>query len=129
MRKLLTRVQFEAALKAEVIARSENFVLHRLKRDGEPALAFPPSSSQEGSEAAFGVLVPKRWAKRAVTRNLIRRQAWALARTELEAQPRALYLLRLRKSWPAGLFVSARSPALCQDVRTQVRSLFSDSQR
>lgn len=126
MRKLLTRAQFEAALKAEVIARSENFVLHRLSTSGQAAAC---SGDSFVDEAAFGVLVPKRWAKRAVTRNFIKRQAWALARTDLRQRPQALYLLRLRKSWPAGEFVSARSPGMSREVRSQLGALFSAAER
>lgn len=143
LRSLQTRAQFEAALRAQVVARSEHFALHRLLIDrpetsgSASALVRNSSSepvSQERSEKsvwaglnldgpALGVVVPKRWAPRAVTRNLIKRQARELARQGLSAQANTVFLLRLRKHWGAS-YTAARSPLLAREVRRQIQGVF-----
>jgi len=141
--KLKTRAQFEAALKSEVVARSEHFVLHCLRTrprvgPGEAPLIHVPSAARQApsphdqsamawpSGPAFGVLVPKRWAARAVTRNMIKRQAREIAQESLDhEQGRALFLLRLRRAWPPQQFTAASSPAWVAEVRQQLLKIFS----
>ncbi len=143
LHKLKTRAQIEAALQSEVVARSEHFVLHRQRLrasiDPQP-VELAPSKTTSGSggkparqpsgsapaETAFGVLVPKRWAARAVTRNMIKRQARAVAETTLaHHEEGAVFLLRLRRAWPPQQFKAATSPAWAAQVRQQLMSMFS----
>jgi ribonuclease P protein component len=143
LHKLKTRAHFEAALQSEVVARSEHFVLHRL-RAGLRALnkggqaeqtpqvtrrahtAMVPGQSSGPSGVAFGVMVPKRWAVRAVTRNMIKRQARAAAHQALSGcQDEAVFLLRLRRAWPPEHFRSATSQAWASEVRQQLAQIFS----
>ncbi len=143
MFKLKTRAQFEAALKSQVVARTEHFVLHRLRTAprvgmGEHSPIHVPSATRQGqspedrpamiwpSGSAFGVLVPKRWAARAVTRNMIKRQARAIAQESLvRQQEEAVFLLRLRRAWPAQQFTAATSSAWASEVRQQLLQIFS----
>ena len=136
-----------ARLKAEVVARSEHFALHHLDNGAPDPIVTAMSAasrpfSQEASHAAplldrplgptrprtgasFGVIVPKRWAARAVTRNMIKRHARSLAEAALPQRDGAVYLLRLRKAWPKQRFTSAASSAWSDEIRQQLFRLFS----
>jgi len=72
----------------------------------------------------LGALTPKRWAKRAVTRNLIRRQIHAVSREfENDLAPTA-YVVRLRAAFNPQKFASASSDLLKQTVREELKQLF-----
>lgn len=74
----------------------------------------------------LGAMVPKRWAKRAVTRNMIKRQIYQAGRDFGPCfQPQA-YLIRLRKGFDRKDFVSASSAALKAAVRTEVHALLRE---
>ncbi|WP_343230884.1 ribonuclease P protein component [Vandammella animalimorsus] len=90
IRHLKTRQQFQAMLAQAPIARTAHFCLHRLPVAALPGPLDGAASSAGGIMSAHvgawvGALVPKRWAKRAVTRNLIRRQVYAVALEHLRA--------------------------------------------
>jgi ribonuclease P protein component len=73
----------------------------------------------------MGAMVPKRWAKRAVTRNAIKRQIYiAGTRAEPHLQP-AAHVVRLRAGFDKKLFPSATSDALKQVVRCELDQLFA----
>jgi ribonuclease P protein component len=72
----------------------------------------------------LGAMVPKRWAKRAVTRNTIKRQIYHVcAEFESVLPPRA-HLVRLRSGFDRSHFVSACSDALKAAVRAELMDLF-----
>ena len=68
-------------------------------------------------------MVPKRWAKRAVTRNAIKRQVYTLGAELLPKLVPAVFLVRLRKEFSRQQFQSAVSTQLKDAVRTEVLSL------
>jgi ribonuclease P protein component len=69
-------------------------------------------------------MVPKRWARRAVTRNTIKRQIYAVG-TSFEARlPQAAHVVRLRTAFDRKQFVSASSDQLKQAVRAELLQLF-----
>jgi ribonuclease P protein component len=72
----------------------------------------------------MGALTPKRWAKRAVTRNLIRRQVHAVSREFEKGLMPTAYVVRLRATFNTQNFVSASSDALKQTVREELKQLF-----
>jgi ribonuclease P protein component len=76
LRHLRTRAQFQALLGTPAVARTAHFALHRRPAPalapGDDALFGPPDT------AWLGAMTPKRWARRAVTRNAIRRQIYAV---------------------------------------------------
>lgn len=74
-------------------------------------------------------MVPKRWARRAVTRNAIKRQIFAVAALNATRLPPAAHVVRLRSAFDRKQFVSARSEALCQAVRAELLQLFERSSR
>ena len=74
-------------------------------------------------------MVPKRWARRAVTRNAIRRQIYALGAELSHALPQAAHVVRLRVGFDRREFPSATSQALKQAVRTELQQLFARAAR
>lgn len=77
----------------------------------------------------IGAMVPKRWAKRAVTRNTIRRQIYSVSSEQAFSCPGAACVVRLRAGFDRGVFVSASSLALKQQVREELTQLFAQASR
>lgn len=73
----------------------------------------------------MGALVPKRWAKRAVTRNTIRRQIYSVGIDFASTLPVAAHVVRLRTSFDRSQFVSATSEALKAAIRQELQQLFA----
>ena len=71
----------------------------------------------------MGCVVPKRHARRAVTRSLLKRQIRASLERHAEQLPFGLWLVRLRAGFSATEFVSARSLALAQAARAELDGL------
>jgi ribonuclease P protein component len=65
-------------------------------------------------------MVPKRWARRAVTRNTIKRQIYAVACFVRARLPQAAHVVRLRAAFDRKQFVSASSDQLKQAVRAEL---------
>ena len=77
-----------------------------------------------GSGDWLGTMTPKRWAKRAVTRNAIKRQIYQVS-TDLTFQPPlAAYVVRLAAGFDKAVFPSATSQALKTAVRLELVQLF-----
>ena len=70
-----------------------------------------------------GAMVPKRWAKRAVTRNAIKRQIYNACSSRATDMPVAAYVIRLRSGFDRKQFVSATSDALKLAVRIELQQL------
>lgn len=117
---------FRQALALRPCARTEHFVLHHLKPSAELSTSAPPPAEGGVDEArTFGQVLPKRHARRAVTRNLIRRQGregYARHAPRLGAGD---WLLRLRAPFDRAAFPSAASVALKQAVRAEIDALFA----
>lgn len=100
--------------KSNGVWRSAHFALHLAPIS---SLNLPPNSA---TRPLVGVICPKHWAKRAVTRNTIKRQIYAVTH-ELEAQlPAACLVLRLASGFSREEFVSATSPRLKAAVRQEL---------
>ena len=136
MLRLQTRAQFDAVLAHRALASTEHFALHRSERRNPVAQQGqiePQADPEAGPLAGFkqlavGAMVPKRWARRAVTRNLIRRQIYSLAKHHLSEQPALAYVVRLRRGFQAQRFVAASSSELKQVVRAQLQMLLAQAQ-
>jgi ribonuclease P protein component len=76
-------------------------------------------------EPWIGAMVPKRWAKRAVTRNAIKRQIYTVTQAFEARLPAAAHVVRLRAGFDRVRFVSATSDALKQAVRGELHELFA----
>jgi len=68
----------------------------------------------------LGAVLPKRLAKRAVTRNLLRRQIRAAVGRHQASLPPGLWVVRLRNGFARADFVSAASDALRQAARAEL---------
>ena len=68
-------------------------------------------------------MVPKRWAKRAATRNAIKRQIYAVSGEFCRAYPKSAFVIRLRRGFDKSEFLSAVSDQLRQAVRTEIQAL------
>ena len=132
------------------VSRTAHFALHRLGLDVPPAtLASTPEPAGPAcgdilpvvgagrpafaqakplfavQEAWMGALVPKRWARRAVTRNAIKRQIYSVS-LDFEPQlPAAAHVVRLRAGFDRTQFASASSDALKRAVRGELQQLFA----
>jgi ribonuclease P protein component len=71
----------------------------------------------------LGMVCPKRHARRAVTRNLLKRQMRALMDEHGGALPLGLWVMRLRAPFDPRQFPSATSDALRIAARTELRGL------
>ncbi|WP_442907362.1 ribonuclease P protein component [Hydrogenophaga sp. BPS33] len=103
------------------VAKTPHFALHRAALSGASGgrALFPVP------DAWLGVLLPKRWAKRAVTRNAIRRQIYEVARHQAAHLPQAAHVVRLRSTFNREQFVSATSDALKRAVRAELEQLLA----
>ncbi|MCA3250378.1 MAG: ribonuclease P protein component [Rubrivivax sp.] len=146
--RLVHREDFEALLGTRPIGRSAHFAIHHvqrgpLRRSASRAEARPDELSTDGAEISpkpvdnsaapnpepaptghwLGVMAPKRHARRAVTRNLVKRLAReAFGRREL-ALAGGLWLVRLRQPLSRADFVSARSQALAGALHAELDAL------
>ena len=74
-------------------------------------------------------MVPKRWARRAVTRNAIKRQIYTVGATFEARLPRAAHVVRLRAAFDRKQFTSATSDQLKLAVRAELLQLFGYATR
>ncbi len=75
----------------------------------------------------MGCVVPKRHARRSVTRSLLKRQIRACFERHGSGLPCGLWLVRLRAGFSAAEFVSAQSAALAQAARVELDGLLSQA--
>ena len=138
--RLVNKVDFERLLATRARLRSVHFAIHHL------AAAPLTSSTRKGGLSAkklstdveqnspcpvddlpcghsLGCVVPKRLARRAVTRNLLKRQARAAFERHAAALPAGLWLVRLHAPFAPAAFVSARSQALARAARGELDGL------
>jgi ribonuclease P protein component len=132
VQRLKTRAQFQAVLAGTTVSRTAHFALHRTGLDTKPPPPATPGPESEGPKALFavaqpwvGALIPKRWAKRAVTRNAIKRQIYAVSNDLEPTLPQAAHVVRLRSAFDRAKFPSASSDALKQAVRSELQQLFA----
>ena len=127
MERLKQWSEFQAVMSAGSVVRTPHFVLHQW----QPPAKASTGSGFEQTPTLFvdgvmmlGALTPKRWAKRAVTRNLIRRQVHAVSSEFEKGLKPTAYVVRLRATFNPQKFVSASSDVLKQMVREELKQLF-----
>ena len=121
MQRLKTRPQFQAVMAGELVSKSAHFALHRLKLNALDATTIRNTCLPPGSW--IGAMTPKRWAKRAVTRNSIKRQIYTVCISANSACDDTAFLVRLKREFSRQEFVSASSRALSQAVRAELKTL------
>ncbi len=130
MQRLKTRPQFQAALAGGTVSRTPHFALHRLSltETGTSVANLPSGTTQvplfHPQGVWLGAMVPKRWARRAVTRNTIKRQIYAISQQFEVRMPCAAHVVRLRSGFDRQQFISATSTLLKQAVRLELLQLF-----
>ena len=145
MQRLKTRAQFQAVLAGATVARSEHFALHRSKlpiggRDlagiSAAEVLVKTTTHKVKSQPLFpvldlwiGAMVPKRWAKRAVTRNAIKRQIYTVSADFSPKQRQAAFVVRLRRDFSRKVYLSASSDQLKQTVRLELVALMLEGAR
>jgi len=80
--------------------------------------------SSEPERRWLGAVVPKRHARRAVTRSLLKRQIYAAAERHRVGLGEGVWIVRLRAPFDRAQFTSAASAALRASARTELESLF-----
>lgn len=143
--RIVRSVDFERVLGTPAQARSAHFAVHFLDSRPSTGQKAPPAAvepklstgqAQEEGKAVddspdacwLGAVVPKRHARRAVTRNLLKRQIRSVAdaRADLRA---GLWVVRLRSPFDKARFASAVSEALREDVGRELTQLMADAAR
>lgn len=94
--------------------------------DAEPGARPVDDSSADGLSAGrswVGAVVPKRHARRAVTRSLLKRQIYAAAERHRERLAPGLWIVRLRSPFDRSQFASAASDVLRRGARAELEAL------
>lgn len=139
--RLLRSADFQRLLATPMRSRSAHFAVHHVAaRPSSPSKpVVHPSSTDLSTDPApplvtpvdkepdaywLGAVIPKRHARRAVTRNLLRRQIRAVMADQIERLPAGLWLVRLRAPFAREAFPSADSEALRRVARAELCQLF-----
>lgn len=117
------------------VSRTAHFALHRVALDAPLSSTGSDSARKQAlfvvhDDASrnlpyIGVMLPKRWAKRAVTRNAIKRQVYTVSDALDPPLPAAAHVVRLRAGFDRAQFLSATSPELKAAVRVELQKLFA----
>ena len=114
------------------MARTAHFALHRASLNQgtvnmpiTEVLTAPQLVLFDVQGVWLAAMVPKRWAKRAVTRNTIRRQIYSVSADFESALSEAAHVIRLRSVFDRTQFPSATSDQLKSAVRHELQQLFA----
>lgn len=150
--RLVASADFERVLQVRRRAVTAHFALHHLTmsavvRDKAESTrsgadlstsrcatgASPVDDCERGRSAAathwLGAVVPKRHARRAVTRSLLKRQIYAAGEHHRSALAAGMWIVRQRAPFDRAVFPSAASEALKRCARAELESLFGASLR
>jgi ribonuclease P protein component len=145
--RIVRSADFERVLAAPSRARSAHFAVHHLAdapsrpaaaRSKAPADELSTGQAPNGAKSVddsplqgcwLGTVVPKRHAKRAATRNLIKRQIRRAAGAVETDLPAGLWVVRLRTPFLTKTFPSAASDALSAAAAEELAKLLSDAAR
>jgi ribonuclease P protein component len=112
------------------IAKTPHFVLHQWAPDAQkstgPGFEQTPALFVQGV-LYMGALTPKRFAKKAVTRNTVRRLVHETTRHWAPELMPCAYVVRLRASFSAPKFISATSEPLKQAISQELTQLFKQA--
>ena len=108
------------------MARTAHFALHRCPLGAAPETGV---ALFDAPAVWLGAMVPKRWARRAVTRNAIKRQIYVVGAAHADDLPQAAHVVRLRAAFDRKEFVSASSDRLKAAVRHELTELFARSRQ
>lgn len=126
---LKTSVQFDRVLGQPCQVRSHFFVLHfclNLSTDDEPKGCSSVDKCYF-EHSRLGLVIPKRWAKSAVTRSLIKRQCRELFRDFSTVLPSGDWVIRQKRPFSRDIWHSCSSSLLKTTVRKELLNLFEKS--
>jgi ribonuclease P protein component len=144
VRRLVHKADFVRLLDVYAKERSAHFAVHHVAsapqglvrvaaETGSTVLSTaveqlsPRAVDNSPAAVWIGCVVPKRHARRAVTRNLLKRQIRQAFERHAAGLPRGIWLVRLRTAFAPRQFVSAASPALLQAARQELDALLARS--
>lgn len=142
--RIVRSADFERVLGSPIHARSPHFAVHYLH--SRPSVPKKPPSAANARKLStgeapeqgepvdespdgcwLGAVIPKRHARRSVTRSLLKRQVRAAA---AQAGLRSgLWVVRLRSPFDRERFVSATSEALRDEAGIELSRLMADAAR
>ena len=142
-------VDFERVLARPAVVANRHFALHRL--DGEPWSRFKTRSDPSRTTLStvddpfgtvsvdkvsrtglptlasgfiwLGIVVPKRYARRAVTRTMLKRQIRCGVARQTDCLPNGMWVFRLRAPFDRPSYVAAAPELLREAVRREVDQL------
>ena len=146
--RIVRSVDFERVLRCPPRARTAHFALHHLQ--GRPTPPAKPATKSGTGELStgkapvavvpvddsvaeatagasghwLGLVIPKRHARRSVTRSLLKRQISVAATAHERELPGGLWVVRLRSGFDRQTFPSAASTALSAAARAELATLF-----
>lgn len=149
--RIVRSADFERVLAATAKLRSEHFAAHHipgcpsqtamparlrskleLSTEHAPATLTPvddSASPQAGESLWLGLVVPKRHARRSVTRSLFKRQIRAAVGRHAGSLAAGLWVVRLRAPFEKAKYPSAASTALQRAARAELDGLFASVAR
>jgi len=140
--RLVHKADFERVLATPSRSRSAHFALHhvasgpqlrsaaaevaRARKLSTGTAAYFPQPVDDSPEGIWiGCVVPKRHARRAVTRSLLKRQIRGAFCRHAAVLPGGLWLVRLRAPFVTTEFVSARSARLAAAAHDELDRLLA----
>lgn len=140
--RLVSKADFEQVLSAPARSRSTHFAVHhvgsrptvpvwrhRKAEGGELSTARAPVIDNPVDDCPaglwLGTVVPKRHARRSVTRSLLKRQIREALASHAEHLPSGMWLIRLRAPFASAQFPSAASRALRSAARAELEQLLN----
>ena len=121
MISLKTWKDFQTVMSGNKTSRTDYFSLHSCDR---VLVAQLKTSSDGSTNILFGALVPKRCAKRAVTRNSIKRQIRSIVSEQTKLSSNKAYVIRLHKVIKQTHSISANSDYIKEIIRNDLIVLF-----
>ncbi len=145
--RLVRSADFERVLRTRSRASSPHFAVHHVPdrpslplfrpkavsaelSTGEDRIELPPvdDSQHPAPDAVWlGTVVPKRHARRSVTRSLLKRQIRAVVGAQSALLPAGLWVVRLRSPFDKAAFVSAASGELRRVAREELEGLIGSA--
>jgi ribonuclease P protein component len=150
--RIVRSVDFERVLACATQARSRHFAVHFLNaRPSRPGKAVRPevvntlrnelstgrtdesgrSVDESPDQCWLGAVIPKRHARRAVTRNLLKRQIRQVvaAQSAGAGLREGMWVVRLRAGFDTTVHTSAASTLLREDAARELSQLMADAAR
>jgi len=125
--------EFKVVMDLGSACHSNWFVLHQVSLKTLEAQTNPtPAVLSVGKDLIgsqkFGALVPKRWAKRAVTRNTVKRQIFnVFSKFQSKLQVEHAMVIRLRREIKKNEYKSARSGELVKKIQSELYELLASA--